>query len=1104
MKRILGIYIIASTLLFSCSKREATLFRKVPSSTTHILFENKLKDTPDLNILTYLYYYNGGGVAAADFNNDGLIDLYFTSNQNEDKLYLNKGHLNFEDITAVAQIDNNGNWTTGVTHVDINSDGLLDIYICKVGNYQGISGKNLLYINQGSNDEGIPIFKEEAEAYGLAFSGLSTQATFFDYDLDGDLDMYLMNHSTHPNSSYGKGSQRLAPNSISGDRLYKNDAGKFIDVSLEAGIYQGKIGYGLGLSTGDLNNDGYPDIYVGNDFFENDYLYINQRDGTFKEIITKNDRALGHTTHFSMGNDIADINNDGLNDIVSMDMLPENLETYKTSGLEHPYSTYRYFIKNGYAPQYMQNTLHLNMGNSNFSEIAHLSGIAATEWSWAPLLADFNNDGHKDLFVSNGIKGATNDMDFINFIANDEIQKNLGKNMSKANMSFIKKIPEKKVSNYFFRNNGDLSFSDVTDLWSHKEPSFSNGAVYADLDNDGDLDIVVNNVDQKAYVLENTTNTQDEKKFLKISFKGTVGNLYGIGARVIAYTATTTLTYENFTTRGYLSAVPPEIHLGLGLQNHIDSLKIIWPNGAFQTLENLPVNQEITVSQQDAAGNFFEKTFSPNNFPYTHKGNPIPFKHKDQETLAFDRNPLIPFANTNEGPSISIADINNDTLDDIFIGGGKLQASALFIQDTTGSFHNTQEALFQEDAINEDISHIFFDANGNGFKDLLVVSGGNEFSSGKPLRPRLYLNKNGHFIKDANQFENVSINASKVASVDLDNDGDLDIAITSDQAPQQFGKTPKQYLFQNQGNGKFKDITSKMGKDLQDIGPLKDMVWIDLDKNGFQDLIAVGHWIPITIFMNDGKILMPQENNSLNATNGWWNTIVAEDFDLDGDIDLMAGNWGNNSTFVASDQEPINLYRNDFDSNGSVESLVTYHYKGKETPFASKDELAKQMPFLNKEFLSYKSFAKADLEDLFSAKKLRDSDKKEVYTLASSYFENDGNGNFIIKKLPRIAQSSIIKDIAVKDFDNDGLKDVLIVGNSYEVSTQLGRMDALNGIVLRNDGKGNFLWAQNYSPNIIGPARDIQPITIHGVEHYLISINNGAPIMITATNNKKR
>ena len=1094
-------FLFTLLLFFSaCDTKPEKNFKQLPASFTGIYFKNILTDTPELNILTYLYYYNGAGVAAADFNNDGLTDLYFTSNQGEDKLYINRGDFKFEDTTVPSRIRNSGNWTTGVTHVDINHDGLLDIYICKVGNLGPSRSHNLLYVNQGINTQGIPIFREEAAAYNLDFTGFSTQAAFFDYDLDGDLDMFLMNHSVHPNRTYGKGEQRKQTDALSGDRLYRNDSGRFEDVSAEAGIFQGKIGYGLGLTISDINTDGYPDIYVGNDFFENDYLYINQANGTFTEIISADDRKLGHTTHYSMGNDIADINNDGKNDIISMDMLPEDLVTYKTSGQEYAYPTYAYYLKNGYAPQYMQNTLHLNLGGVNFSEIGQLAGVSATEWSWGPLLADFDNDGYKDLFVTNGIKGATNDMDFINFIANDNIQKRIDNGMKPEDMAFIRELPQKEVPNYMFRNNGDLTFSNVSDQWLTPETSFSNGCTYADLDNDGDLDLVINNLDREAFVLENKQDKITANNFLQMGFIGEEENRFGIGARVFVYIKGDVISQENFSTRGYLSAVPNTLVFGLGAHTTADSVCVVWPNRKFQTLRGVKAGQRLVLDNKTASGDYYQN----NKIPITNYLTPtpafIPFFHKETATLDFHRDPLVPFANSNNGPDVSVGDVNGDGLDDLFIGGAKGQASALYLQEANRAFTPAQVELFTKDAISEDISQVFFDANGDLSQDLLVVSGGNEFRNGKPLLPRLYINRGGSFQKDTTQFVNTPIHASKVSAVDIDNDGDLDVTISSDMLPLKFGDSPQQYLFRNDGTGTFEDVTESISPDFKTVGNVTDFLWVDLDDNGYKDLIAVGYWMPIAIYLNDGTKLERQTDNGLDATQGWWNTVVADDFDQDGDLDLVAGNWGLNSKLQASEQQPVTLYRQDFDTNGTTESLVTYFHKDIETPFASKDELAKQMPFLNKQFLSYADFAKASVAELFGKENLEAASLKKVVELASLFFENDGSGNFTSHKLPSIAQASVIRDIAVEDYNGDGFKDLLIVGNEDEISTQLGRMDALHGLILLNNQKGLFYWAEQPQLNISGPARHIQKIRRGDYEYYIVSINNGNPVFLVKKN----
>jgi len=1084
-------FLFALFYLYSCEDNDKLFELK---KHTKIQFSNKLTPTPSLNILTYLYYYNGGGVASGDFNNDGLIDLYFTGNQVQDKLYLNKGNFLFEDITEKAGIQNYDGWTTGVTLVDINNDTFLDIYISKVGNYQKIKGKNLLFINQGVSEDGSPIFKEDAKKYNLDIVSFSTQSSFFDYDLDGDLDMFLLNHSVFPNRTYGKGKQRFEVDSLSGDKLFKNTDGNFVEVSKEAGIFQGKIGYGLGCSISDINNDGYPDIYVGNDFFENDYLYVNQKNGTFEEIISKNETILGHTTHYSMGNDIADLNNDGFTDIISLDMLPEKIETYKTSGSEYSNQIYDQYIKNGYRHQYMQNTLHVNRGGTSFSEIAFSSGIAATDWSWAPLIVDLDNDGYKDLFISNGIKGATNDMDFMNYIANEKIQKQINKGMSREDLAFTKEIPEKKLSNSFFKNNSNLSFSNYTNQWFDKIPSFSNGAIYADLDNDGDLDIVVNNVNEKAYILENRSETNNQNNFLKIKFEGSATNRFGIGTKVIVHTDSLTITNENFISRGYLSAVSPELTIGLGKYTLADSITVIWPGGKFQVLKNIKSNRTLLLKYYEASDNFYLKN-SQNNGLLTNADSLIKFKHLELPSYEFNREPLIPYAKGFEGPKITVSDINMDGTDDVFIGGAKKQSGKLFLQDSVGNFTTYKQDSFEKNSINEDTDNLFFDADNDGDQDLIVVSGGNEFKSGAVLNPRLYLNENGIFIL-SNEFKNIEINASVVRIIDFDSDGDQDIVIGANSFPQQFGKTAKNYLFENVGGGNFKDISSTKAAEFSNIGLIEDIEIVDVNYDGIPDMVVVGHWMPISIFINDGKQFKLQSNNNLDFSHGWWNTIKAEDFDKDGDIDLVVGNWGLNTRLRASKQKPLQLYRNDFDNNGSIEQIVTYYSQGKETVFSSKDELTKQLPMLNKKFLSYAEFSHANFLDFFPKEKITNAYKKQVFEMASCYFENIENGKFKKKKLPFLTQSSSIKILHLSDFDKDGFKDILIAGNDFEISTQLGRLDAFHGIILLNDQNGFFTIKTNPSFDIPGPARDIKKIKVNGKEYLIVSINNNTPIFL--------
>ncbi|MGO4912723.1 VCBS repeat-containing protein [Leeuwenhoekiella sp. W20_SRS_FM14] len=1090
--------IVLFTLVCSC-KQNNEIYKLSQVTNSGVLFTNEIKSTPELNILNYLYFYNGAGTAIADFNNDGLLDIYFTGNQVADKLYLNTGNLTFKDISTEAGINLENTWNTGVTTVDINHDGLLDIYVSTVSGHLNLKGHNKLFINQGSQ-EGIPTFLEKSAEYGLDYSGLSTQASFFDYDLDGDLDLYLLNHSVHPNSSYGRAALRNTQDSINGDRFYINNKGSYLNYTEQAGILSSKIGYGLGVSVSDLNNDGYPDLYIANDFFENDYLYMNQKDGTFKELNTTT-KILGHTSHFSMGSDMADINNDGLSDILSLDMLPEKLEVLKASSTEYAYPIYQNQLRNGYDYEFMQNALQLNLGNNRFSEIAFQSGIAATEWSWSPLIADFDNDGYKDIYIANGILGATNDMDFVNFISNEAIQRRLGKNMTEREMEFIKKIPKTHVTNYAYKNTGGSSFKDVTKQWTSSKPSFSNGASYADLDNDGDLDIVVNNINEAAYILENNTaQSKENQKGISIRFKGSKENTFGIGAKITTFVNGTMQVFENYTTRGFMSAVPPSVFVGLGNSKSIDSLQIIWPSGKVQKLKNIQIKETILLKEEDAIIKPTSTAPFQSEIQLVNVASKIDFVHKDGSSIEFSRDALVPYANTNTGPQLKAADLNSDGFEDLIILGAKGQETQLYFQNKKGDFVNKQLPEAAKDAINEDTAVALFDVNNDGLTDILIASGGNEFTTGKPLTPRLYLNSANGYILSENEFDGLYINASKISPVDFDNDGDLDFAITSDLVPHEFGATPSSYLFMNDGKGHFKNATDSLASEFSNIGNVKDLIWADIDGNGYNDALVCGHWMPIQIFLNDGKKLSLQKNSSLDKTNGLWNALIAEDFDNDGDLDFIAGNWGLNTRLTASLEKPLSLYRYDFDANGKIDPVTTYFYKDTETILATKDEIVKQIPPLNKKFLSYHAFAQAHIEDLFSKEKLKKADKKKVFTLETTYFENTGNSTFKVHKLPFMTQISSTKAIFTDDFNSDGFKDILLLGNDSEISTQLGRQDASHGIFLLNNGQGSFNYTTQHNVDIKGASRSITPIKIKDSLFYIIGRNNESPLFLRKEN----
>ncbi|MDP3313706.1 VCBS repeat-containing protein [Lutibacter sp.] len=1087
------IFFVAFISLFSCDKgtNNNTLLKELTAQQSGVDFTNELKDTPELNILTYLYYYNGAGIACADFNNDGLDDLYFIGNQKPNKFYLNKGNLKFEDVTKAANLEGEQGWSSGVTIVDINNDGLLDIYVCQVNNNILFKGENQLYINQGIDTNGIPYFKDEAKKYQLNFASFSNQATFFDFDLDGDLDMFLMkNESVHPSATFGRYS-RFVEDAPAGDKLLRNDNGVFTDVTKSAGIFSSLTGYGLGLAISDFNQDGWPDIYIGNDFLENDYMYINQQNGTFKDQISKNYKSLGHTAHFSMGNDVADFNNDGYTDILSVDMLPEDRVTYTSSGTEYQYQDYLQFLKNGYAPQYMQNTLHVNLKNGNYSEIGFAAGITATEWSWAALFADFDNDGFKDIFIANGIYGATNNMDFIHFISDKEIQKNINKGMTNIEMDHIKKIPQVKTADFIFKNKGDLTFEKMNGKWFSSKPTFSNGAVYVDLDNDGDLDLVVNKLNEPSSVYENTSTKTSN--YLKVKFKGNKANIFGIGAKVKIFTGATMQYAENFTTRGYLSTIPPNLHFGLGNITKIDSLHVIWPDKTFDVVKNVKSNQSVLFEQEKASGDYYKKV-QKEEISFIKNVTPkFKYKHFDYDSYGFVREPLVPFMLSNLGPKIAVADVNNDGLDDVFICGAKQQKSMLFIQQKNGMFLESIQPEIAKDIASEDSNAIFIDADNDNDLDLIVVGGGDEFQSGNMLKPRLYKNNNGIFKKDEKAIPTIELNASVVISNDFDSDGDLDLFMGSNSVPTQYGKKATSYLLENKGNGIFIDVTKQKAKDFLDFGSIHDAVWTDVNKDGFSDLIVVGHWLPITVFLNDnGKQFIQQKNTELESSNGLWNSIVKADFDNDGDDDYVVGNWGQNSVFKASKTEPMRLYLNDFDANGKNDPIITYYNLKKEILFATKDDLFKQIPKLQEKFLGYNMFAKADLHTVFSSNLLKAADKRELYNLNSSYVENLGNGKFKISSLPTIAQWTSVYTMLVVDFNNDGFKDVLMAGNIYEVNTQLSRLDASHGVLLLNNKKGQFYTSMdiNRGFSIDGPARSMNKITIKNTTYYVVGVNN--------------
>ncbi|WP_299441494.1 VCBS repeat-containing protein [uncultured Aquimarina sp.] len=1083
------------TLLFSsCNKSEkAKLFVLKNANETSINFSNTLTNTSEWNALNYLYFYIGAGVTSADFNNDGLADLYFVANMESDKLYLNKGNLEFDDITESSGINNNDGWSSGVTNVDINNDGLLDIYVSKLGKHRNKKGKNLLYVNQGINKNGIPTFKEEAKKYGLDIVGFSNQAAFLDYDLDGDLDLYVLHYSVYPKRTYGDAKKRLVKDSLAGDKFFINDNGVYKDATAQSNIFSSIIGYGLGVAVSDINNDGYPDIYVGNDFFENDYLYINQKNGTFKDILSQDFKKLGHTTNFSMGNDIADFNNDGRMDILSLDMLSDGLQSLKTTESDMNYQNFNQYLRKGYHPQFIRNTLQVNTGNLNFSDISYQAGISGTEWSWAGLFADLDNDGFKDIYITNGIYGATNDKDFVSFISNGIISNQISTKMSENDLKLVDKLPKKHTPNYLFRNKNGFDFEDITETWFEKKRSFSNGAVYTDLDNDGDLDLVTNNVNEPAMIMENKSNViLPDHNYLSIQFEGNKNNRFGIGTKVIAYLKNQTITQENYPSRGYISAVSPNMHIGLGKDKELDSLTIIWPRGSFQTLKNVTGNQLLKVNEKSSKNNFYNSS-NRNEIKslLTNTSLKISYRHNDNNYNEFNREILIPYMNTNQGPEITVGDINNDGREDFFIGAAKGKPAQLFTQQNDGSFVTLEIPEIDETLQSENTDNIFVDTDNDNDLDLIIVNGGNELgTSSDYLSVYYFRNQNGSFIKDNYNFKNLSLNASVVKSFDFDKDGDQDILIGSNSIPGAFGMNPQNYLFENDGSGNYTDVTQKIAPEFRSIGLVQDVVCSDINNDGKTDMIVAGYWMPIQIFINQNNTFRLDEKSNLKNTLGFWNSVKTNDIDNDGDIDIIAGNWGLNTRLRASQKEPITLMLNDFDDNGKMDPVITHFYKGTETVFNNKDELSKQMPIINKRHLSYAKFAKASFSEYLPQQKINTAIKKRVTELQSCYFINNGDGTFEKKFLPKEAQISCVNTMYIDDFNNDNYSDILLSGNNYELNTQLSRLDAFHGMLLLNDQKGNFTKDNESLFEIQGPARDIEKISIKNQQHYLVSINN--------------